>query len=151
MRLGVNMLGSKATRDSLSLIGARSGEAANFAVIELAERTLEKVVDSIEGGPKTGRIYQRYNPARVHQASAPGQAPADDLGALAASYEIILTRINQYAMRATVGSSLAYAAAMEFGNPDTNLLPRPHLEPAARKVEEEIGGILIDAIRVMTR
>ena len=38
-----------------------------------------EAIKSIQTGPKSGRIYERYNPRRTHQASAPGQAPASDI------------------------------------------------------------------------
>ena len=41
-----------------------------------------EAIKSIMQGPKTGRIYEKYNPRRTHRASAPGQAPASDTGNL---------------------------------------------------------------------
>ena len=41
-----------------------------------------EAIKSIQSGPKSGRIYEKYNPRRTHRASAPGQAPASDTGNL---------------------------------------------------------------------
>ena len=35
--------------------------------------------------PGSGRVYQKYRPRRLHQASAPGEPPAVDTGLLRAS------------------------------------------------------------------
>lgn len=72
--------------------------------------------------PKHGIQYPRGG--RVHVASAPGEAPAIDTGALSGS---------GYAERAqegtwVVGFSTEYAAAQEYGTP--RIEPRPYLRPA---------------------
>ena len=57
----------------LSKQAARQG--ATFAGIEG-----ENILSDILTGPRTGRIYRRGGV--VHQASAPGEAPASDTGEL---------------------------------------------------------------------
>lgn len=94
----------------------------------------------IQTGPKTGRIYRTVRVSkkgrrsvRVHQASAPGESPATDLGALAASYRAKPVRRGIW----RVGSPQAYAAPLEFGDRRGRLKARPHLRPsfaAAKKV-----------------
>ena len=98
---------------------------------------------SIQSGPKTGRIYRyvrrgkardsagRYVKGRKatitvrqHQASAPGQAPATDKGALVNSYRTRKLKVGGY----RVGSSMRYARVLEFGG--RRMKPRPHLRPA---------------------
>lgn len=142
MRLSVQIGGRKRSRDTLRRFGERAGVTANRAGDIMSERLIELMRDLIVGGPKTGRVYRRYNPFRIHQASAPGQPPANDLGALARSLVAVRTKINQYAYKNTVGSNLAYAAALEYGYPDRNLLPRPYLAPALRLLRAEVGDIL---------
>lgn len=47
--------------------------------------TINHIRASLLRGPKTGRVYHKSNPKRLHRASAPGQYPATDTGRLAGS------------------------------------------------------------------
>ena len=76
------------------------------------------IVERIMKGPATGEIYGN------HQASAPDEAPATDTGMLAS--RTIYKREGR--MSASVGSDLAYAAALEFGT--AKIDPRPAWVPA---------------------
>jgi HK97 gp10 family phage protein len=80
-------------------------------------------------GPKSGRIYPRKG--RKHQASAPGEAPAIDTGALVNSIEVI----KNSELSATVGSNMEYAAILEFGG--VRMAPRPWLGPAFESVRDQ--------------
>lgn len=53
-----------------------------------ADDTMGLIQEHIQGGPKSGRVYHKKNPERVHRASAPGEYPATDLGTLVASYGV---------------------------------------------------------------
>jgi len=139
----VKMFGLRATRVALERFEGKGHKAANQATVDLSEEILWRVVDSIRGGTKTGRTYVRENPPRTHTASAPGQAPADDLGTLANSYGAEFQKVNQYVWSATVGSPLFYAPRLEFGY--ERILPRPHLEPAIDEVMAIAGGVLVDS------
>lgn len=79
----------------------------------------------IQGGSKTGRVYLRGRRRRRHQASAPGESPATDTGALAGSYRA--KRVKAGAWR--VGSSKKYAAPLELR------MNRPHLRLAFKASE----------------
>jgi hypothetical protein len=91
-----------------------------------------------------GRTY--VHDGISHQASAPGQAPAAETGALIASYEVGV------AMEPTgpvgiVHSDSPYAAALEYGT--RRITPRPAVTPAAeavrdkhtRRIEQVIEGL----------
>ena len=84
----------------------------------------------ILSGEKTGRIYQKYNPTRKHQASAPGESPANDLGKLASS--VYWKR--GAGLTASFGASAKYAPYLEFGT--RNIAPRPFLYPAGLKINK---------------
>ena len=106
-------------------------EAADRVVRATAFDIQADTARRIQTGPKTGRIYRRGK--RAHQASAPGESPATDLGALAASYRAKPVRRGIW----RVGSPQAYAAPLEFGDRRGRLKARPHLRPsfaAAKKV-----------------
>ena len=96
---------------------------------------------AIMNPPKTGRIYKRGN--RVHQASAPYEAPATDLGWLATASAVAEDDIANYA----VIFFARYAKALEYGFQPRNLKPRPFLKPATFKYEELFHRAVEQAIR----
>lgn len=89
----------------------------------------------IQSGPKTGRVYRHGNV--LHRASAPGEAPATDTGALLNSGYAKRQRLALW----HVGYTVEYAAWLEFGTP--KVLPRPYLRPAV----EHYRQAFLDAIR----
>lgn len=113
----------------------------------MAEEVKKEAVRSIEEGPKTGRIYRRENPSRIHQASAPGEAPADDLGNLKNS--ITVSPSTRHNVPAKVGSPLPYAADLEHGTP--KILPRPWLWPAIEIVGSRTMNIFEERLRRIVR
>lgn len=145
MKIKTTIGGTKRTRDMLRRFAQRADVSANRAGDIMAERLIWWVQNLLDTGPKSGKLYKRYNPRRVHQASAPGQAPASDLRTLALSFTSEQTKINQYAYKNTVGSSLVYAAALQYGNPGTKLLPRPYFDVAIRLLRYEVQDILRQA------
>jgi phage gpG-like protein len=79
-------------------------------------------------GPKSGRVYKRRG--REHQASAPGEAPAIDTGALVNSIQVEASGD----LSAVVGTNMEYAAILEFGG--VRMAPRPWLGPAFESVRD---------------
>lgn len=80
----------------------------NFVAQSMAQRAQAK----IRAGGRSGHIYQTDR--GPHQASAPGEAPANLTGALVAS--ISFTRMtDRPGSFATAGSTIAYAETLEFG------------------------------------
>ena len=84
----------------------------------------KEIVRLIQTGPKTGRIYTING--RKHQASAPGESPANMTGRLAkgASYR---TR-NHLEMEVGISSRVGYANYLETGT--KKMKPRPYLTRA---------------------
>lgn len=80
---------------------------------------------SIATGTKSGRLYKRGN--IVHQASAPGEAPAVDTGNLINS--IRARRITAMAWEVIVRA--AYGSILEFGG--RKMAARPFMVPALIK------------------
>lgn len=88
--------------------------------------------------PKTGKLYKVSKRGRLHQASAPGQAPAVDTGLLTGS-------INGAFPTATTGIitiSAEYAEYLERGT--SRMARRPFVEPAINGALDKInqGGLL---------
>ena len=105
---------SFANTDAVARALAAYGDAVEADLHKLVVRTAldvrRDVIKRYKSGPKTGTIYKRRN--RLHQASAPGEAPAVDRGGLMSSiYYTQPTRLS-----ATVGSRLAYGYWLEFGS-----------------------------------
>ena len=93
-------------------------------------------------GPKTGRIYQKTNPKRTHQASAPGESPATDLGALAGS---ILAEPAPGELAANLVARQPYAVHLEYGT--TRMAPRPFLRPAADVASAQGSKIIMGYVQ----
>lgn len=76
--------------------------------------------------PKSGRTY--VHPDRVHVASAPGEAPAVDIGDYTNS---ITTDAKPMSLTATVYTVMDQSEHLEYGT--VYMAPRPHFTPAAER------------------
>ncbi len=125
-----------------------------------AKKVEEEAKRSIAEGNKSGKIYTHFLltnkrtggifPSRLrdkpHRASAPGQAPAQDSGALSRS---INTRVQKSAKEALIvaGNSLAkYARFLEFGT--SKMAARPFMVPALEKSKAFIRARLNEAVDI---
>lgn len=107
-----------------------------LAGLEIAgEIVASEAVSRVKSPPKTGRIYEKYTPRRTHQASAPGEAPASDLGFLAANIQPQPTKATPKGVFKKVNSGAIYSAALEFGTPAIE--PRPFMRPALAEKKPE--------------
>ena len=100
-----------------------------------------EAVKSIQTGPKSGRVYQRYNPTRTHKASAPGEAPASDTGNLVRNIKV--KQKDQDTVE--VESNAPYSAFLEFGT--SKMLARPFLFPAFEKSKSKITQAVFSRIK----
>lgn len=130
----VQLKGLREVKAALRARQSAVDDAAQDAISEAALSLEAGVKTKIQRGPATGRIYQKYSPRRTHQASAPGQAPATDTGALVAS---IYADIG--GMSATVGSRLAYSSYLEYGT--RTIAPRPVWTPETERIRGEISDM----------
>jgi hypothetical protein len=87
----------------------------------------------------------------LHRASAPGDPPAPDTGALKRA---VYTEISSATSR-RVGVASAYAEPLEFGTTrggrsrNVIILPRPFMRPAFAKVRERMAGQLREVFRAL--
>lgn len=89
--------------------------------------------------PKSGRIYSRK--IGLHQASAPGEAPAIEEGTLFDSVQVV----SQTKLKSSVVADTPYTFALEFGKRFKKgrvLLPRPFMRPAVFEVARQTPGII---------
>ena len=142
-----------AVERSLAQYGAKAEAEIAKAVTAAALTITNDIKRAIQGPPKTGRIYKRGKRGRDHQASAPGEAPASDTGALASA--IIYTKPNPLtaivAVRADATNEkgkakpLQYAVWLEYGT--RRIAPRPSWRPAVDKNTPLFQKLIDAAIR----
>lgn len=122
------MIGAKATvrwdqaRADLAVRGA-----AQRAVVATVHAVLEQGTVLINSPPKSGIIYRRRGV--VHQASAPGEPPATDLGTLVQSgYASYPEQSDLFVVTGYANWGAAHAIFLELGT--QNMEPRPFARPA---------------------
>lgn len=99
------------------------------AALKIAEETAKEIEKTIQSGMRQaggGRTYSRGG--RLHTASSPGQMPAIDTGALAASMKYQIAR-GTYTIR--LYTENPYALYQEYGT--SKQAARPFLTPAAER------------------
>ena len=110
-------------------------EGIRRGLLDVAPEIEREAIRLIKSPPKTGRLYRRGG--KIHQASAPGEAPADLSGELAAGIDSSVSSPTVL----IIGDRAEHGRWLE-GNVANRTLPRPHLRPAAlskaREVEQAI-------------
>ena len=149
----VEIKGLKEVNAALQAYGKDLGRSLALIMKATATQSLIGVRESITKGPKTGHVYYRipgdkYMTVRLgsedgppvaffkadgkqnlslrHQASAPGQAPANDTGSLLRSLYF-----HETATSFKIGSPLPYSYYLEFGT--FKIAPRPAWIPNVEK------------------
>lgn len=124
----VEIKGLKEVNAALQAYGKDLGNSLALIVDATALEAITDVRKAIQGPPKTGREYARgVNNDKVHRASAPGEAPATDTGALVNS--IYNESRGKYSR--AIGSRLDYAYYLEFGT--FKMAKRPSWIPAVER------------------
>lgn len=119
------MQNTAAVQDALRRFGQKAEDELQKAVTATAFNVNQDIKKAIQGPPKTGRSYQRGT--KTHQASAPGEAPATDTGALVNS----IAFRQETKLTSIVWSRLKYAYWLEYGT--RKIEPRPSWRPAVEK------------------
>jgi hypothetical protein len=115
------------------------------ALQEIGPEIVRETRRLIETGAKTGRVY-RFR-GRPHQASAPGEAPANRSGRLARSGDFKVRNWQEM----TVGETADYAGFLENGTRG-RMAPRPHLIAAVNnKAQDTVNAILESVDREVKR
>lgn len=126
MKVRATIQGDKELAENFRQLGVNAEREIQQIIDESLLAVQGDIVRSIQRGPATGKVYQKYLPRREHQASAPGQAPQTDTGALASSIQH--TRRD---MTGWVFSRLEYAVYLEFGT--QSMMARPYFHPAIER------------------
>jgi len=108
------------------------------SVLETTAYRVEHTVKTGMAGPQSGRMYG------AHQASAPGEYPAVDTGALMGSITTSPTGKLKY----SVWTGIEYAIFLEYGT--INMLARPFFGQAAADVMPHFEQALRDLESLLT-
>ena len=109
-----------------------------MAANDLRNELLRRIMQD----PKSGRVYTRRGVQ--HQASAPGEAPASDAGALVRGISVVVTE-TQDRISAQVNSGAAHAPSLEFGTP--TMEPRPLMRSTLAAQQQMIAATVQREIR----
>lgn len=125
-------IGVKVTRVDVNV---DTPEAIKRKVAECSSSIVERIVSRITA-PKSGRAYRRRRGGRtvMHIASAPGEAPASDTGALLGSIQLDLSN----PLHAVISIGAEYAELLEKGT--RRMAARPYVEVSVEEVVDELNG-----------
>ncbi len=140
--IAIEVRGDEVLGRRLRAIGRSAEIAVRQAIAESAIEVEREAKLSIRRNPRRGAAYVRYAPERRGRASAPGDAPATDTGALARNITHV---IDADGLGASVEARAAHSRFLEFGT--TSMPARPFLRPA---FERQIGPSMkriADALR----
>jgi HK97 gp10 family phage protein len=112
--------------------------ALTYAWKEVGNLLTNKLQYMIRNGPRTGRVYTFRG--RKHQASAPGEVPANRTGKLAKSVGYEATGHHTLVF----GEEAEYAGYLENGT--KKMAPRPHLQVAVNEMQTVTMQTLIKFI-----
>lgn len=131
MSMSINSKAWKA--EYIKMLQSLTGEVEE-AVLDTTLYLHTEIVQGIKRGPATGRLYTRGNIS--HRASAPGEAPMSDTGALARSVRFD----NITDTKSVVYSVLKHAPWLEYGTSKMKPRPiwRPSIDKASKKLRKEI-------------
>ena len=141
MQISIQVKGFKKVMASLKNLEQDLEKPFREVIVGGAQLIRGEAIKSIQSGPKSGRIYEKYNPRRTHRASAPGQAPASDTGNLVRNIAVKMESRDQVA----VVSSAPYSQFLEFGT--SKMLPRPFLFPATEKSRPKIAQAVFNRVK----
>jgi HK97 gp10 family phage protein len=140
----ITLTGLDAALRKIEGAAAKIEAGAHDGLTAVAFMAQANAIRSVQKGPKTGIVYQLYNPKRTHQASAPGEAPATDLGGLAMSILVSVPLADRRAVELVADAP--YAVHLEYGT--RKMAARPFMRPAVEKVlpkAEKIVRAYVDA------
>lgn len=133
-----------------------SRKAIRLGLIEVGKDLKKEAVRSIKEPPKTGRLYRlrRKGVLVTHQASAPGQPPANFTGLLKSSISRKMHGFSELRFVARADKA-PYVSSLEFGfnfTKNRKILPRPYMKPAIDRSDkyfnERLGTFLVKHLTV---
>lgn len=140
MSVTIKLEGLEEFKRALIEKGEEVRRRASAQVTESTLRVHSAAVNRIQRGPASGRVYEKYQPRRSHQASAPGQPPQSDTGVLASSVQW-----NTSDLVGVVFTIKDYGKYLEFGT--KNMAARPWLFPSLEEERPRFHAGLKEIIR----
>ena len=135
MKLSMKVFGLDAIRSKLKGTGedrmARIRKAGRKAAYLVDTEVKKMITESIPAG----RMYG------THRASAPGQPPAVDTGALIGSIHVEFPDEDT----SLIVANTPYAAALEFGRDDGSIQERPFMRPGFANAKPAIDVLMKEA------
>ena len=141
MRVSIQVKGIKEALSALKNLQNNLEEPFREVIQGGAQLIRGEAIKSIQSGPKSGRVYEKYNPRRTHRASAPGQAPASDTGNLVSK----ITIRQDGKDKTNVESNADYSAFLEYGT--SKMEPRPFMLPAFEKSKKPIINAVFNRVK----
>jgi hypothetical protein len=138
---------------SFAAVASAVAKHARKAVIAAALDLEALAKIAIQTGTKTGKVYKRTTEAGnviEHQASAPGEAPANEFAVLVGSISTVPSPDPTEA-EARVIVTAEYGAALEMGREDGSVEARPFIRPAADRVEKGFAQRVGKAVQAGAR
>lgn len=147
MSVTLRLEGTEALNRALRRLDEDARKEVKKAVDATGLSLRGEIVKKYQRGPATGEIYEKYNPRRTHQASAPGEAPATDTGRLANS--VVTASDIQEPLTVEVLTEVEYGPYLEFGT--RTIAPRPNWVPSVQEETPKYIRRVEAAIRRATR
>lgn len=144
MSANMEIIGLEKLTKKLLKLPAEATASVKTEILKGAVLVESEAKRSIQRGVKSGRTYRRGG--IVHRASAPGEAPATDRGALVRS---ISHQVFAAGLEILVGTRIKYGSALEFGT--SKISPRPWLFPAFKKYQKSIVAAISSALKNIVR
>lgn len=122
----------------------RRGERAGVGVQRQFGRTFAVTAEGLRVKTGATGASDVVIGARIHRASAPGEAPAIDTG----NYVSSIRSQRSGRMQWIVYTNAEYGRALEYGSPARNLAPRPHFRPAVDAVRDAFRRDMAGVVRL---
>lgn len=123
----------------------RIKKAAMTGVIAATKEVQTEAVSLVLDTPKTGRVYELYHPRRTHQASAPGEPFANDIGTT------LQTGRTEFDPNDLSGEAIwgGVAEYLEYGT--AKMAPRSFARPALANKKDQVKEIINSEIAAVLK
>jgi HK97 gp10 family phage protein len=145
MKVTIDVTGDLEVFEKIKTFDKKIQKAIEDGLLATASITTSIAQKSILSKPKTGNIYKKLKRS-YHQASAAGEAPANDTGRLVSSMR---SALDETPLSASSIAGTAYATHLEYGT--KSMSPRPFMRPAAEKAKPQGVKIISDEIDKILR
>lgn len=143
MTVTMRLEGAERLERALRDLNEEAQEEVDRAIAATGLSLRGEIVKKYQRGPATGEVYEKYNPRRTHQASAPGEAPATDTGRLANS--VVFDNLPAEPLAVEVVTDVQYGPWLEFGT--RHIAPRPNWVPSIQEETPKYRRRLEAALR----